>query len=334
MKKLYAPYAALGTRLKNRLRTDPFFQAKFQIAVLYFVVGGAIILIADYFVDTAIRDSIYSIAVSETGNPVRDAFVEVQTLLWVSRLSKLVVYAVAVYFIAGFALRHIRQSMDRQSRFIATASHELRTPLTVMKNAEEVALRHPETLSREKAIQIIQTNLEEVNRLSDLVQFLLDFSKLNRQDVFLTKKVDLSEIASNALRLFLDEAVRAGVRLEFVADAPAIIQGNGAVLRQLIANLVKNALAHTPPGGAVSVIVAPEGTGARLLVSDTGSGISAKDKPHIFEPFYRGGKDKTAFPGMGLGLAMVQEIAKLHKASVAVQSEEGQGSQFSVIFYR
>lgn len=334
IKKLYERSAAWGTRQLNRFNADPFRSARLETALLYFVVGVAIVLVTDFFVDNAIRNTIYSIAVGQTGNPVREAFMHVRQLLWVSRGIKLVLYAVAVYFIAGFAMRHVKRAAELQRRFIATVSHELRTPLTVMKNAKEVALRRKDTLTREQAIGLVEENLVEVNRLSDMVQFLIDFSQLGRQKKLLLAPVELASIASEALALFKEQAAAAGVSLSFEAAAPVSIRGNTTALRQIVTNLVKNAIAHTPRGGSVVVRIDSSADRVRLLVKDNGSGISAKDVPYLFDPFYRGetipGGSVSA--GMGLGLTVVRDLSRLHGANVAVSSIEGVGSEFAVTF--
>ena len=328
---------AWATRLKNKFFADPFRVARIETAALYVVVGGAIILTTDYFIDNDIRNSMYSIVMTDKVNPVQDAFAHVQTLLWVSRLIKLFLYAVAVYFITGFAMRHIRAASEKQRRFIATASHELRTPLAVMKNAKEVALRHPETLTREKAIEIMRTNLVEVNRLSETVQFLLAFSHLeNRQKHITLARIDIAALLRDSIALLQESAESAGVTVTCDAPETLCMEGNATTLREVILNLIKNALTYTSSGGSVVASLRETNSHVIIKITDTGIGIPKKDLPHIFEPFYRGdlAEGHGTNIGMGLGLAVVREIVRLHRGSIDVQSTVGVGTSISVRFHR
>lgn len=332
IRKLFARCAEWATRWRDKLRADPFRYARLETAALYLVVGFVIIVAMDYFVDSAIREAMYSIAINDTGESVRAALSRVNVMTWVSRGAKLLMYAVSIYFITGFSMRHIRRSTQLQRRFVATASHELKTPLAVMKSATEVALRQKESLTREKGIYIIEENLAEVDRLSRLVQFLIDFSKLeHNQGRLMLERTDAAAATARVLPLFEASAAEKGVGLLYKADAECIVYGNTTALEQIVANLVKNALASTPSGGHVEVSVAGRSNWVTIEIVDTGVGIARRNFRHIFEPFYRGDPDRASpGAGMGLGLSIVREFVHAMHGTIALQSVEGQGSRFTI----
>ncbi len=111
-----------------------------------------------------------------------------------------------------------------------------------------------------------------------------------------------------------------------------MVPGNEVALRELMANFIKNAIAHTPHGGRITLCVKEDESGTTFSVSDTGKGIPLSDQKKIWNPFHRGSGAEVSADGMGLGLSIVREIAHLHHAAVGLQSVEGEGSTFSVSF--
>ena len=335
--KLSVPFGGWATQYKDKLRNDPFLAARLKIATLYFVCGVFIYLAVDYFIDASLRDAFYLVASLPPGEPIDEAFRALKINLWSGRLFKLVLFALSAYWLAGFAMRPIKKSAELQRRFIATVSHELRTPLAVAKNTAEVALRNKSTLTQEKATGVIKSSLEEMDRISDIIQFLLTFSNFeNRKKSFVLDQVELRAIAERAIALANKNLPLANVRLILDATVPGYVTGSATALEELLLNLLKNAITYTEAKKSVYVIIRENSQGQVILsIADEGSGIDETDIPNLFEPFFQGGNARQhATHGIGLGLSIVKEIASLHGASISVESRKGEGSTFTVTFPR
>ncbi len=335
--KLSVPFGGWATQYKDKLRNDPFLAARLKIAALYFVCGVFIYIAVDYFIDASLKDSFYLVASLPPGEPIDEAFRALKINLWSGRSFKLVLFALSAYWLAGFAMRPIKKSAELQRRFIATVSHELRTPLAVAKNTAEVALRNKSTLTQEKAIGVIKSSLEEMDRISDIIQFLLTFSNFeNRKKSFVLDQVELRAIAERAIALANKNLPLANVRLILDATVPGYVTGSATALEELLLNLLKNAITYTEAKKSVHITIRENHQGQVILsIADEGSGIDETDIPNLFEPFFQGGNARQhATHGIGLGLSIVKEIASLHGASISVESRKGEGSTFTVTFPR
>jgi signal transduction histidine kinase len=324
------------TWFRNKLRADPFFSARYKILGLYFIIGAAMFVGMGYISDYTLHQEVYHIALSQNGAPVRAAFMGLRQDLWKERLTLVLLFACAAFLITEFVLRPIRKSAEIQRRFVAIVSHELRTPLTIMKNTAEIGLRSRDTLSLEKAVGIIESNLEETNRISDTISFLLAFSVLGeRSQTVASQHVSLEAITREVLASIEKRYPEKGVGIDFAASPVPDIRGDAVALKVLVFNLIENAVLHTPQGSGVTVSLSTQGKRIVLSVSDSGPGIAKKDLPYIFQPFYRGSRtttEETPRTGMGLGLSLVKEIAEFHRASVHVSSVLEKGSIFTVTF--
>jgi len=221
------------------------------------------------------------------------------------------------------SFRQIRQ-------FTSDASHELRTPLTVMKGETELVLRRPRAL--EDYQSVLESNLEEIDRMTRIVEELLFLSradmgevKMESKPVFLETLVE--DIHRQAPLLGQDRNIEVVLRTVM----PALVQGDELRLRELLLNLVENAVKYSHPGGKVEIGLVTVGHEAILSVTDQGIGIGSEDHTKIFNRFFRtdGARNHTK-KGTGLGLAICAWIAELHKGRISVKSGVGQGSTFTV----
>ena len=280
--------------------------------------------------------AVYAIARVQNGEAVDTAFAIYRQQMVHRRFIMATLFAVSAYFFTEFALRPVKRAADLQKRFIAIVSHELRTPLTIMKNTSEIALRNSESLDHEKALRIIESNLEETNKLSQTVQFLLTFSLLRTQKrIPEMQTVNLSEVVSKIMPVLEKESEEREVKFSFSSSVPGNVLGSPIALEGLVLNLARNAIAHTLSDGQVSLAISQNKSHTRLQVTDTGSGIAKKDLPYIFEPFYRGkneDRNEDTYKGFGLGLSIVKEIAEFHRATITVDSRENIGTTFIVTF--
>jgi two-component system, OmpR family, sensor kinase len=222
-----------------------------------------------------------------------------------------------------------KASEDRLRRFLADASHELRTPLTSIRGYAELFRRGGDRRQQDlsKSMRRIE---HESARMGLLVEDLLLLARLDQDRPLEREPVDLVALASDAVR---DTRAAAADREIVVEDSEAVvIQGDEARLRQVAANLLANAVTHTPPGTPVSVRVQADGDRAVLEVADRGPGLSPEVAERAFEPFYRSdpSRDRST-GGVGLGLAIVAAIAKAHGGTVGVSPTPGGGATFTVV---
>ncbi len=215
-------------------------------------------------------------------------------------------------------------------QFVADASHELRTPLTVMRGeleslAQDVAL-HEETR------ETLGSVLEEVDRLSEIVEGLLALSRLDAGEAATERvRFDLGELAADTASQMSLLALDKGVSLTCEGRGSVAIEGDRARLKQVVVNLLDNAIKYTPRGGRVSLAVRSEDACAVLEVTDTGIGIPAEALSHVFKRFYRvDGSRSREQGGAGLGLSIVKSICTAHGAQLEVMSEPGTGSIFRI----
>jgi heavy metal sensor kinase len=213
-----------------------------------------------------------------------------------------------------------------QKQFVADASHELRSPLTVIRGNLDVLRRNPDDENRWQSLRAIET---ETDRMVAIVNDLLLLAELEAGQVGPEEKVNLKELVQDELDRLVPVAGKRELSAGRLEDLST--RGDARLLQQMLANLVTNAIKYTPDGGAVTVALYRDGDLARIEVADTGIGIAAEHLPHIFERFYRVDKARSrAAGGTGLGLAIVKSIAEQHGGGVAVSSEAGKGSTFTV----
>jgi signal transduction histidine kinase len=225
----------------------------------------------------------------------------------------------------------VQQAFEQMRRFMADAAHELRTPITVLRSRAEVAqlrAREPEAYA---------AALADIGREAARMGSIVD-------DLLILARADAGERALRRERCFLDDLVldavhaaqplaeRRGVRLEVGTLDEAAVVGEPELLRQAALIVLDNALMYTPVGGTVTVAVSAADGRSVLTVRDTGIGIAAEVRPHVFERFYRGAPAEGREPGAGLGLAIARWIADAHGAQIAIESEVGRGTEVTVRF--
>ncbi len=221
-----------------------------------------------------------------------------------------------------------RQTEHLRRNFVANASHELKTPVASilgLASALELASGDPETTRR-----FVTMLGREAERLSRLVSDLLDLSRLEN-DAGPLVPVRLDHVLIDQSEKLVGQIQEAGLRLVVDEPAATLVMGRESDLGQMVNNLLVNAIRYTHPGGTVTLSLLREPATAVVQVTDTGIGIPAADLDRVFERFYRvdAARDRET-GGTGLGLAIVRHVAESHRGEVAVQSELGAGSNFTV----
>ncbi|MEW6305600.1 MAG: ATP-binding protein [Verrucomicrobiota bacterium] len=224
----------------------------------------------------------------------------------------------------------LKSAFARQVQFTADASHELRTPVSVILSQTQTTLKRERTPAEYQ--ETIVSCQRAAQRMRQLVEALLILARQDSGDAAPRREpCELDRVVTDAVDLLRPLAVERNVSLQTDLKPTPFI-GDAQLLGQVATNLISNAIYYNRPGGNVTVQLAPEADGAKLVVSDTGQGIAAEDLPHIFERFYRADKSRTAPDNhTGLGLAIVKGIVEAHAGKVTVTSEPGKGSVFTVI---
>lgn len=237
----------------------------------------------------------------------------------------------ASYFLARRTLRPLEAAMEAQGRFTGDASHELRTPLTVMRSEIEVALRESK-LSANEARELLESNLEEVIKLENLSQSLLQLARFGPQSgAFERAEHDLAEPVKAAVLRTEKRAAARKITIK-VEIKHILIHGNTASLTELFVTLLDNAVKYGRNNGSILVDMKSSSKEAIITIQDDGIGIKAEELPHIFERFYRAdnSRSKDTADGYGLGLALASQIANIHHGSIVVDSAVDVGTTFTV----
>ncbi len=227
-------------------------------------------------------------------------------------------------------ISRLEDAMRSSKQFVADASHELRTPLTVMRGELE-SLAQDRSLGREVR-ESLGSVLEEVDRLAEIVEGLLSLSRLDAGESAVDwGRVDLGRLAADTADQMALMALDKRIELKCDPHPEVWVEGDRARLKQVIVNLLDNAIKYTAPGGAVRMSVRADGAQAVLEVRDSGIGIPPEALAEVFKRFYRVDEARSREPGgAGLGLSIVKSICAAHGAEVEVTSSAGAGSTFCV----
>ncbi len=213
--------------------------------------------------------------------------------------------------------------------FISSVSHELRTPLTAIKGWGET-LRHVDSSDTEMVDKGLDVIIGEAERLSGIVEELLDFSRMQGGRLNMKfGRMDLLAELSETVLLFRDRAAREGIDLQYIEpeDLPPVV-GDRDRLKQVFINIIDNAIKYSDRGGRIRIETADMSGRVQIVVSDTGVGISKADLPNVKDKFFKANHSR---PGSGIGLALADEIIRRHKGRLDVDSEEGVGTTVTIL---
>ena len=233
-------------------------------------------------------------------------------------------------------LGRLAQTIDMQKRFIADAAHQMKTPLAGMRMQSELALRQVDPGEIHRSLEQLAKSSESATRL---VNQLLALARAENQPHagLAFEEIELGALAVSVVQDWVQASFAHDIDLGYEPhDEAVVIAGNAMMLRELLSNLIDNALRYTPAGGSVTVRVRRDGEHALLEVEDTGPGIAPAERAHVFERFYRILGNSAS--GSGLGLAIVREIAGQHNAEVDIfnnprsLSKKFPGSLFRLTF--
>ncbi|HTT01865.1 MAG TPA: ATP-binding protein [Steroidobacteraceae bacterium] len=227
-------------------------------------------------------------------------------------------------------ISRLEEAVQSSKRFVADASHELRTPLTVLRAELESLMSDGDVNPGVR--ETLGSLLEEVDRLAAIVEGLLALSRLDAGEArSALVPVDLAELVTTTADQMSLLAEDKSITVLRDAPRPVMVEGDPARLKQVVVNLLDNAIKYTPAGGLVRLRVLAQGGEAVFEVSDTGIGIPAESLPHVFERFFRVERSRSREQGgAGLGLSIAKAICTAHGALLEVESTPEQGTRFRV----
>ncbi len=220
-----------------------------------------------------------------------------------------------------------RRSETTMRQFAADASHELRTPLTSVRGLAEYGLQQGDRASAGELLRLLSMIQREASRMSLLVEDLLLLARFDSGRPLDRAPIDLASIAAEAAQH--SRATHPGREITLHAAEPAVVMADAERIRQVIDNLIGNAIQHTPAGSAVTITVTTTPGGAQLTVADQGPGITAEQATRVFERFYRTDDSRTrARGGTGLGLAIAASLTAAHGGHITLDTQPGRGAAF------
>jgi nitrogen-specific signal transduction histidine kinase len=225
-----------------------------------------------------------------------------------------------------------RARLERaKTEFVATASHELRSPLTSIKGFVELLERSPENMSPRQR-EFIDIVLRSTDRLVELVNDLLDVAQIEADSVEISRRpIDVGEAVRDVAELMGPRINAKHQKLGvYVAPALPLAMADPGRIRQVIANLLTNAHMYTEEGGRIHVGVEADRARVKIVVADSGVGMTKEELDRVFDRFYRARGASASVPGTGLGLSIVKSLIDMHDGEIEVESEVGRGTTFSV----
>lgn len=228
-------------------------------------------------------------------------------------------------------LDRLHESFENLSRFSSNLAHELRTPLNNLRGEIEVTLSRPREPERYR--EVLESALEEGERLTDIVERMLFLARAEATvEPVESAPLQLAPALARVCEYYEAAAQESNVSITLEVSQDLIVPADSVLLNRAVANLMSNALDHTPAGGTIAITAQRRGEELEIAVRDTGCGVPAEHLPHIFERFHRVDPARTSHAGgVGLGLSIVRSIARLHGGRTEAASREGEGTTVRLI---
>ncbi|WP_026906431.1 two-component system histidine kinase PnpS [Paucisalibacillus globulus] len=232
-----------------------------------------------------------------------------------------------------YNITELKKLETMRKDFVANVSHELRTPITSIRGFSETLLDE-DFNDKDATRHFLGIINEESKRLQTLIQDLLNLSKLEKEESrIILSTLDLSEVINEVIPVLCQHAKQKDISLHVETDSNLKFNADLTGIKQILINLVENAINYTPKGGEVTLLTEEQEDTIHIMIKDTGIGIPQSALPRVFERFYRVDKARSRNTGgTGLGLAIVKHIVELHKGKIEIESEVNVGSTFHIYF--
>lgn len=324
------------TALKHRYWYDPLVKSEVNVILLQLTFACSLFIIAAVFYNYIYQDILKTViggiikgisSGKSDGNYITDALNIIKSNRFI--LFAFITFVLTVGFtftMAKVILRPVREAINTQKRFISDIAHELRTPLSVLRTNSEVSLMSDELDQETRGL--ILSNVEEIDRMSQIINNLLSLKNLTHPERVKFENVDIGPVVDLAVNELKELAEKKQLEITIKKVTPHSVWGNVVAVEQIVVNLLKNAINYTNDGGQINIRIGPDYIGNVLLhIEDTGMGISKADLLHIFEPFYRAERSRNKKRGSsGLGLTIVSELVKMHSGRITIKSAENRGT--------
>ncbi|MCL5073284.1 MAG: HAMP domain-containing histidine kinase, partial [Actinobacteria bacterium] len=225
-------------------------------------------------------------------------------------------------------IARLEDTFNREKRFTSDASHELRTPITIISAKAEAALTKSKKIEDyRKALKVI---IRETKRVSFLLSQLLLLARSDEgKSILNIEKIDLKMIIESIIIEMKDKAEQKNIRLSLTSEQNLIIKADQTFITMLFLNIIENSIKYNKKGGFINISFSKEDDYAKVIIEDSGIGISDENLIHIFDRFYRVSESR-ADKGSGLGLSIVKEIVEVHKGQIKIDSKLGKGTKFEI----
>jgi len=327
------------------LKSNPFTWTRLKLTILYSIVIIFGIVIYIVLLHREIQRTTYSVA-QEISDPDRyKRFIErsnrvtVEALYSIQAEDILMILMVIVtsYFLAGLALKPMRNIIESQKQFLSHAAHELKTPLAIIKTEMEVFLRDKRSFFNNRQLLLrkrasILSNLEEVNRMSQIIEGLLIIARIDaKQDDFIFDRINLTNLLTQSLKKIKAYASTKHIKLLFNIKESIYLSADPDKLQQAIYNIIKNAIDYSKEDGLVHLFLEKNRSQINLTIADNGIGIPKEDLPKIFQQFFRANNTSKKIAGSGLGLSIAQLIINRHRGIIKIESKLGKETKVMII---
>lgn len=338
MEKLFRQLEGWVIKFSSKLEKDAFLKARIRLTLIYTAVAGFILGIFSFMLYRSLVAQLYDSIQDKIFDPhLRRMFLDRAQDIIQSRIifdDTILLFCVLVFgfIITKWTLKPIKESMDKQKRFIADASHELRTPIAILKTQVEVAMRKKQ-ISNVESQEILREVLSEVNVLASLANNLLNISKqtseISKREF---RRISINKILSDSiLKMSVIAEEKKIVLINNILKDEVYINGDPVMLTQLFFNILNNAISYTQAGGMVTISSTIKNNSILINIVDTGKGIAPEKIPFIFEPFYRSLDSDTNQDGAGLGLTIAKSIVDVHGGEISIKSEINKGVNVEII---
>ena len=244
--------------------------------------------------------------------------------------SMVIIFLISLW-LSGLAVKPVKKAWEQQKQFVADASHELKTPLTVILANNNIMMSHPQSRVTDER-QWLESTEEEAQHMKQLIDQMLFLAKSDAGNTQVQlSEVNLSEIVEGSALNFEPVAFEREVLIDTEIRPDILMQGNQLQLNQLAHILIDNAVKYAEDNSTVTIALHKHGDGTEFTVNNKGSVISKEEMEHIFDRFYRAEKSRTT-KGYGLGLAIAQRIVEDMNGKITVQSNQTDGTTFTVYF--